>query len=655
MKIRTILKYLLASIFLILLFNCNKNKVDNIKNQVPDSSSIPTLIEEANDNNLPDKSRIQRLDKAISLAKEIKNDSLEFRALESKMYLLSELGMKESALKLNHEILKRSKDLKNNKYIANSYFLFGNYYYEEYNTDSAYYYFNKSKDEFIKLKDKDGIAKNSINLAMILNDVASYFESEKLSLEALNQVKHNQNHPFLTPIYNNLAVSSGSLLNYKEELYWYDKALELTDDPYYIISINHNKAVAYTLLKDYDKAIYILEKIKHDDILKQYPNIKARILDNLSYAKWLKNNNADVIDDYNEAVNIFIETEDNFGLSTVYDHLFDYYKKIDTKKALDYAYKKYQITESSNNTEGKVNALKRIIVLNPNQKDIEKFIDLSDSLQHINSNSKYQFAKLEYDVDENRNKVYTLSLENANKEINLQRAKVSIIIAVASLVIGIIIFLSYWYNIKQRLKQETLETIYETEVKFSQKLHDELANDLFTTITLVESIAFENTELKNKLIHNLDHIYSQTRNISRENNIIDTTNFKQELDIMLGSFKSEQVNVLSKGIESINWDKIENQIKILIYRVLMELMTNMKKHSDCSLVVLNFQQEADQTLDIKYVDNGTKIIDENKIHKNGLKNVENRIIQLNGSINFDGSKGFRVFIKIPTSKKYKLL
>lgn len=655
MKIRTILKYLLASIFLILLFNCNKNKVENIKNQVPDSSSIPTLIEEANDNNLPDKSRIQRLDKAISLAKEINNDSLEFRALESKMYLLSELGMKESALKLNHEILKRSKDLKNNKYIANSYFLFGNYYYEEYNTDSAYYYFNKSKDEFIKLKDKDGIAKNSINLAMILNDVASYFESEKLSLEALNQVKHNQNHPFLTPIYNNLAVSSGSLLNYKEELYWYDKALELTDDPYYIISINHNKAVAYTLLKDYDKAIYILEKIKHDDILKQYPNIKARILDNLSYAKWLKNNNADVIDDYNEAVNIFIETEDNFGLSTVYDHLFDYYKKIDTKKALDYAYKKYQITESSNNTEGKVNALKRIIVLNPNQKDIEKFIDLSDSLQHINSNSKYQFAKLEYDVDENRNKVYTLSLENANKEINLQRAKVSIIIAVASLVIGIIIFLSYWYNIKQRLKQETLETIYETEVKFSQKLHDELANDLFTTITLVESIAFENTELKNKLIHNLDHIYSQTRNISRENNIIDTTNFKQELDIMLGSFKSEQVNVLSKGIESINWDKIENQIKILIYRVLMELMTNMKKHSDCSLVVLNFQQEADQTLDIKYVDNGTKIIDENKIHKNGLKNVENRIIQLNGSINFDGSKGFRVFIKIPTSKKYKLL
>lgn len=655
MKIRTILKYLLASIFLILLFNCNKNKVENIKNQVTDSSSIPTLIEEANDNNLPYKSRIQRLDKAISLAKEINNDSLEFRALESKMYLLSELGMKESALKLNHEILKRSKDLKNNKYIANSYFLFGNYYYEEYNTDSAYYYFNKSKDEFIKLKDKDGIAKNSINLAMILNDVASYFESEKLSLEALNQVKHNQNHPFLTPIYNNLAVSSGSLLNYKEELYWYDKALELTDDPYYIISINHNKAVAYTLLKDYDKAIYILEKIKHDDILKQYPNIKARILDNLSYAKWLKNNNADVIDDYNEAVNIFIETEDNFGLSSVYDHLFDYYKKIDTKKALDYAYKKYQITESSNNTEGKVNALKRIIVLNPNQKDIEKFIDLSDSLQHINSNSKYQFAKLEYDVDENRNKVYTLSLENANKEINLQRAKVSIIIAVASLVIGIIIFLSYWYNIKQRLKQETLETIYETEVKFSQKLHDELANDLFTTITLVESIAFENTELKNKLIHNLDHIYSQTRNISRENNIIDTTNFKQELDIMLGSFKSEQVNVLSKGIESINWDKIENQIKILIYRVLMELMTNMKKHSDCSLVVLNFQQEADQTLDIKYVDNGTKIIDENKIHKNGLKNVENRIIQLNGSINFDGSKGFRVFIKIPTSKKYKLL
>ncbi|RLZ11714.1 tetratricopeptide repeat-containing sensor histidine kinase [Faecalibacter macacae] len=655
MKLPVILKYLIVSFTFLFLFNCNKKNDEKSKNLIPNSSSISTLIEEAGDNNLPEKSRIQRIEKAILLAKESNNDSLEFKALESKMYLFTEFGMDESALNLNREILKRSKDLKNNQYIANSYFLFGNFYYENYNTDSAYYYFNKSKDEFIKLKDKDGIAKNSINLAMILNDVASYFESEKLSLEALSNVKDNPNHPFLTPIYNNLAVSSGSLLNYNEELYWYDKALELTEDPYYIVSIKHNKGVAYTLLKDYDNAINILSGIQDDKILKQYPNVKARILDNLSYAKWLKNSDANVIQDYNEAIKIFIETEDSFGLSTVYDHLFEYYKIINPNKALDYAYKKIEITDKSNNTEGKVNALKRVIVLKPNRKDIESYITLSDSLQHLNSNSIYQFAKLEYDVDANRNKVQSLSLENANKEIDLQRAKISIIITVSILVIATISFFSYTYYIRQKRKQETLETIYETEVKFSQKLHDELANDLFSTITLVDSITFEDQELKNKLIHNLDHIYSQTRNISRENNIIDTKNFKKELDIMLGSFKSDQVNVLSKGIDSINWDEIENQVKILIYRVLMELMTNMKKHSDCSIVVISFSEESNNILDIKYVDNGSISLDETKINKNGLKNVENRIFRLNGNINFDSSRGFKAFIKIPTTKKTKLI
>lgn len=654
MKSIELLKYLLASFSLILLVNCTQNNNEKTGNLTPDSSSIPKLIEESYDIKLPAKSRIQRIEKAIQIAKENKNDSLEFKALESKSYLLSELGMDESALKLNHEILEKSKSISNKRNIANSYFLIGNFYYENFNTDSAYYYFNKSKDEFIKLKDKEGIAKNSINLAMIMNDVASYFESEKLSLEALDQLKDQPNHPFLTPIYNNLAVSSGSLLNFKEELYWYDKALELTEDPYYTISINHNKAVAYTLLKDYDKAIGILSEIENDDILIQYPNVKARILDNLSYAKWLKDKNANVLEDYNKAISIFIETDDDFGLSTVYDHLFDYYKEINPNKAIEYAYKKFEITDNSNNTEDKVNALKRLITLNPNQTDIEKYIKLSDSLQYVNSNTKYQFAKLEYDVDENRNKVQALSLENANKELDLQRAKIYIIIAIAILVIATIVFLSYSYYIKQKRKQETLETIYETEVKFSQKLHDELANDLFTTITLVDSITLDE-ELKQKLIHNLDHIYSQTRKISRENNIIDTTNFKNELDIMLGSFKSEQINVLTKGIDDINWEKIENQIKILIYRVLMELMTNMKKHSDCSIVVLSFQIDVNKILDIKYIDNGTISTDESKINKNGLKNVENRISRLSGSINFDLSKGFKAFIKIPTNKKIKFL
>lgn len=657
MKLPVILKYLIVSFTFLFLFNCNKKNDEKSKNLIPNSSSILTLIEEAGDNNLPEKSRIQRIEKAILLAKESNNDSLEFKAKQAKMYLLSDLEMDKSAIELNHDIIQWTKELNNKKYLAEANFNFGNYYYDQFNIDSTFYYYNQAKNLFISINDSVGVAKSNLNISIILNNGGNYIESEAASMEALKYLSSQKNHPYLTNIYNALALSSGSMENYKEELYWYEKALEITEDEYSKVSINNNKAVAYTLQGDYKSAILLLNAQKNNKILDKEPQLKAKIIDNLAYAEWKNNPHLNVLPAFEESMQIRVKIHDNLGLSVVYAHLFEYYEKKNPTKALEYATKMYELSFLTKNEESRLHALKRMIINNPTPSlnRINEFIKLNDSLQIAKSDTKYQFAKIKYDADKNREQVHNLSLENANKELDLQRAKISIIITVSILVIATISFFSYTYYIRQKRKQETLETIYETEVKFSQKLHDELANDLFSTITLVDSITFEDQELKNKLIHNLDHIYSQTRNISRENNIIDTKNFKKELDIMLGSFKSDQVNVLSKGIDSINWDEIENQVKILIYRVLMELMTNMKKHSDCSIVVISFSEESNNILDIKYVDNGSISLDETKINKNGLKNVENRIFRLNGNINFDSSRGFKAFIKIPTTKKTKLI
>ncbi|MBF0597852.1 tetratricopeptide repeat-containing sensor histidine kinase [Faecalibacter rhinopitheci] len=636
-----------------LLYNCKKNidtSVPANNNSISELKINQQLSDSIHNSKVDPKIRLEKADKLIFLAKSAKNDSILFDAYLKKMTLLKDLKMDDSSSKINHEIIKWANTIPDKKYLGEAYFNFGKDFYQKYQNDSAYYYFNNSKNEFLKINNKEGIAKNSINIAMILNDVSSYFESQNSSLEALNVIKDDPKHPYLTPIYNNLAVSSGSLLNYNEELYWYEKALELTDDPYYIASIKHNQGVALTLLKKYDKAISVLSSIVNTPIFYKDNGLKARVIDNLAYAKWKKSPNTDVLESYNEALNIYKEENDFFGMSTTYDHLIDYYKDINPKKSLEYANLKYSITKNSNNTEGRLNALKSIITLNPNPRNITDFITLSDSLQHINSNSKYEFAKLKYDVDANRNRVTSLSLENAEKELRLERAKIYGIIILAILVIAILSFTLYSYRIKQKRKEEKLKTIYETEVKLSQKLHDELANDLFSTITLVDSIKFDNADLKHKLIHNLDHIYSQTRKISRQNNIIDTENFKQELDFMLGSYKSEEINVLSKGIDLIGWENIEIQLKIVIYRILMELMTNMKKHSDCNIVMLNFIQE-EKNLQIKYADNGSIAMDQPKFNKNGLKNVENRIKSIDGSIIFDCSKGFKAFINIPTTKK----
>lgn len=331
-----------------------------------------------------------------------------------------------------------------------------------------------------------------------------------------------------------------------------------------------------------------------------------------------------------------------------YDHLSEYYANIDRNKAINYAERMYDLSIEIDSSEDKIKALKKLIALKEgrDKDEISEYIHLNDSLQLVTSQSKYKFAKLRYDAESNRKKILDLSLKDVENTLKLERAKIYFVIFVSCFIIGLVSFTYYVLIIRQKRKQERLNIIYETEVALSQKLHDELANDLFSTITLVDRIKFSDASIKQKLIHNLDYIYSQTRTISRQNNTVDTINFKEELDTMLGSYKSDQVNVLSKGIDQIDWDKLENNIKITIYRVLMEFMINMQKHSNCNLVVLKFESKG-KLLIINYIDNGTMKVEGNIRDKNGIKNVENRIHSIRGTINFDLSKGFRITLTIP--------
>jgi len=73
-------------------------------------------------------------------------------------------------------------------------------------------------------------------------------------------------------------------------------------------------------------------------------------------------------------------------------------------------------------------------------------------------------------------------------------------------------------------------------------------------------------------------------------------------------------------------------------------MTNMKKHSGATAVLLNFRQQG-KNISIAYSDNGKGCTLKNK---NGLQNAENRIQAIKGTIIFESEpgNGFRSKISI---------
>ena len=71
-------------------------------------------------------------------------------------------------------------------------------------------------------------------------------------------------------------------------------------------------------------------------------------------------------------------------------------------------------------------------------------------------------------------------------------------------------------------------------------------------------------------------------------------------------------------------------------------MTNMRKHSEATVVVISAKQVGN-TVQIAYVDNGKG----GPITKgNGLRNVENRIHSVNGTIIFDINQNQGIKVKM---------
>ena len=259
---------------------------------------------------------------------------------------------------------------------------------------------------------------------------------------------------------------------------------------------------------------------------------------------------------------------------------------------------------------------------------------ISDSINKVRQIAKNEFSKIKYDSK----KATTEAVKYKNQN-SLLYALVGLLILV-----GILLYFLY----KSRNKQKLQKIAYQTETRISKKLHDELANDVYNAMIFAENQDLTSNENKEFLLDSLDTIYARTRNIAKENSDIDTgIEFQENLTSMISSYNSDKVNVIIQNINAINWESLKKDVKISIFRVVQELLVNMKKHSQCSLVIIGFDSKL-STIEITYKDNGIGSAEMLKF-KNGLLNVENRIKGVKGSITFETeiNKGFKATLIAP--------
>ncbi|MES2574320.1 MAG: ATP-binding protein [Bacteroidota bacterium] len=540
---------------------------------------------------------------------------------------------------------------KNNLPEINRLITLGEKHLKDIKYDSSYYYFNKAKSLCDNKKDTAKIIYTLLNMASIEQKQGDYSTSETTILEAFPYLKNNTNADDHWGVYTTLGTNYLHTFDYNLAFYYDNLALNLKTNKYRKANVKNNIAEVYIDMQEYQKAIEILSPLTIQKEVVNDPEILSLTLDNLGYS-YFKMGNPKAFAYMNQALKIREQNKNDWGMTESYIHLSEYYKRQNPNLAYTYALLSYEKASKINNVDDRLESLKLLIQnSSESQSKIhsEKYIHINDSISKVRQIAKNQFTKIKYDSRQDKEENLKLKTQKAQTALELERQKNRNLVLNFLVITGLLSIVFIYHFLKAINKKEKFKTSYDTETRIAKKLHDELANDVYHTMAFAETQDLSSNQNREVLLNNLDTIYSRTRNISKENSTINTgTQYFEGLKEMMSGFNTQAIRILVNGIDTIRWNDLESNKKIIIYRVIQELLVNMKKHSQCSLAVITFKKNMNK-LQIDYSDNGIGVLCDKINSGNGLQNVENRILSINGTITFDtkSNKGFKTSFTIP--------
>lgn len=525
-------------------------------------------------------------------------------------------------------------------------------YFSKSKPDSAYSFYIQSNAALLPLEDTLNLIYNALRIAELHLINGDPNSAQEIATEILAKYPIRDTL-YLAQTYNLLGISYRENLDYNHAISSYTKTLRLITDSLSTVTLQNNIASLYLHKKEPQKAIEILDSLISYPILAEHSNLQALVLNNLGFARFLIDENQGLAE-LTAALNIRTANNANNPLASSYTNLSKYYYKKNPEKSKYYATQAYEISKKLNNKQDQLTSLELMIKSSsPSSLDTlpQYYITLSKAFYNERQSAKNQFAKIRFDHQKETEENLLLKTENQNKALKLSRQKNTIyLLAFSGIFTLLLTYLGYIY-LRRKSRIEKAKQAYLTETHISKKIHDELANDLFNIMTYCENFDLTKNDSKNRLLFDLEKSYAIARNISLEHNSINTdSNFIDSIKALLKEYNSGETKIITIGTENTSLDKLSQIQKQTVYRVIQELLVNMKKHSMANVVVFKFE-ETKRDLSIFYTDNGIGILSETLISKNGLQNVENRIHNIGGSITFDSEtkKGLQISIKFPKS------
>lgn len=506
--------------------------------------------------------------------------------------------------------------------------------------NAAFTYFNREVDKNLHQGDILSAVNNLRRIAMGQFELGFYYDSEETAVRALallEEIPYGKR--IVEPkrgLVNHLGLVYRKLKFHQKALDYFADALQLASGTKDSLIIINNISNIYLDRQDYPKALQSY-KLSYSKSLKLQDSASISMaMNNLGFVQ-SKLDMPEGLPNILKAQEIRERQQDIPGIYSSNIHLANHY--IDRNRqgeARQYAQQAVEVARNMNSPAHIQNAL-GVLLQTSDHLELSEYKRLTDSITQARQGRENKYAGIKYDVDREKRRAQAAELESERGK--RQKSYYLFALILTGLSLG---FIVYYKNQKQ--KREKIRIVQQTESRLSKKIHDELSNDVYKAMAQLQH---ENTA--SPVIDNLQDIYVRTRNISRENSPVDTgSNYGEGLSAMLGSYMPEQVKLVLRGLQQVNWSTYSDEKKIALYRVLQELMTNMNKHSKATLVAITFD-EGPAHLRVGYVDNGHGSKRDPLSLRGGLQNAENRISSVKGNLTFDttNGKGFSSEIRIP--------
>ncbi|MDR5591097.1 tetratricopeptide repeat-containing sensor histidine kinase [Christiangramia sp. SM2212] len=610
------------------------------------------------------------LDSAFRKTDTLQNDSLKNELLLEISYQYLILGDSISFLNANQEARDFSNQIKDSIGLAASQWDLAHFYHNVNTEDSAYYYYNSAQKIYQDLGDEYNSASLLLNMAIIQKNIKDYTGSEVSTTNAITLLKPLQEYSQLYAAYNNLGIIFGELEQYDKALEYFNigiSYLEKSGEENLYPSVWNNMGVVYRDSKRYRDALNYFEKALHfnSNIKNTDPELYAMILDNRAHTKLRLKDTIGIYEDFSQALVIRKNLGLESGVSINQLHLAEFFlEKGDTQKAKEYASKTMKLAKEIQNSRDLLSSLKLLSQIDPERSLVyaNEYIALNDNLQKREREVRNKFARIRFETDE-----YISETERLNQRV----FRISLI-SLGVLLVFVLLYIikdqkskNKFIKQKQSANQEIYNLILAQQKNFeegkekekqhiSRELHDGILGRLFGVRLSLDSLNEEDhKDVKKKryeYIEEIQNIAEEIRLISHRLN--KSSIIEVDFKIVLEELIRKQLQTVQLRMDSsINWEVVENDIKINFYRIIQEAINNIHKHAKATEAKVEISKEGNQLV-LEVWDNGLGFNADQLKKGIGLENMKTRSQNIKGFFTIEsGEEGTLIKVSVNMEKR----